>query len=404
MLEKLKIKFSKKKKKSKFTIIEVVVIFLVTMIISLSMGTFLGYKILGSTSNQTYSQELKKFIDNYQYIIDNYYGEVDEEILTDSALKGLLEAIGDPYSNFLDEEGSTSDVYLDGSFRGVGIEVRQNSEGNIRVDNIFENSPADKSGMKIGDVIIKIDDLDLRGKLPAELTSYVRTQNDEMTLKVLRKEETLTFKLKKDLVIIKSVTSKILNENEQKLGYIKVDIFSATTYGQFEKALKELEKENINGLIIDFRSNSGGHLSTVSNMMSLFLKKDKIMYQTETRDEIKKIYSKGKSEKKYDVVFLVNKETASAPEVMISALRDNLDSKIVGETTFGKGTVQEIQTLTDGNQYKLTVKKWLTPKGEWIHGKGVKPDYEISLDEEYLKNPILENDNQLNKAIELFKK
>jgi carboxyl-terminal processing protease len=407
MKERLKKKFKsifKTKKRKKFGITEVIVIFASTLLLSLVFGLFLGYRFSNNKQVSEYSKELQDFIKNYQYIVENYYGELNEETLTDEAIKSILESLGDPFSNFIDPEDTNFEIRLDGSFRGIGVEIRSDEEGNVRIDGIFDESPAKKAGFEIGDVIISVDGKDFLGKLPTEVSLYVKQSEKEMTFVVLRNGEEKTLKLSKGLVIITSVYSDIINVDDQKIGYLKVDIFSATTYNQFKRELESLEKSNIDSLIIDFRNNSGGHLSVVRDMMSLFLKKDKIMYQTENKDSIEKFYSKGNKEKNYEIVFLSNSATASASEVMIAALKDNLGSKLVGETTFGKGTVQELQSLPDGTKYKLTVKKWLTPNGIWIDKIGIEPDYEVLLDENYINDPTSDNDNQLQKAIDILSK
>lgn len=397
--KKIKKFFSKKKK---FGSTEVIVLVISTLIISLLMGTFLGYKFFNKPKSNEYSQELQQFLENYQYIIDNYYEEVDEDKLIDGAIKGVLSALGDPFSSFIDESDSLN-LTLEGSFVGVGVEIVTNPQGNIQIRKIFEGSPAEKSGLLVGDVITNANGIDFKNKVPSELSNYIKNTKGEITLIVERNGVAKTFKLEKGLVIIKSVSSNIYNNGNKKTGYIKIDVFSATTYNQFKKELTKLESDGIDSLIIDLRDNSGGHLSVVKDITSLFLNKDKILYQTQFKEEIEKFYSSGRKDKEYEIVLLANSESASASELMIAALKDNLGSKIVGVKTFGKGTVQEVQDLTNGDQYKFTIKKWLTPKGIWIHGKGIKPDYEVLDSQEYLANPIFENDNQLKKALEIIK-
>jgi carboxyl-terminal processing protease len=404
MKDKIKSKFKKFfSKKKKFGSAEVIVLTVSTLIISLSMGTFLGYRFFGSTNKENkYSTEIQQFIENYQYIIDNYYEEVDEEKLIDGAIKGVLSALGDPFSSFIDQSDSLN-LTLEGSFVGIGVEIITNEQGNVQIRKIFEGSPAEKSGLLVGDVITNVNGQDFKNKVPSELSNYIKNTNGEILVIVERNGQAKTFKLEKGLVIIKSVTSDVYNNKGKKTGYIKVDVFSATTYNQFKTELTKIEKSGIDSLIIDLRNNSGGHLSVVRDITSLFLNKDKILYQTQFKEDIEKFYSSGKVDKDYEIVLLANAESASASELMIAALKDNLGSKIVGIKTFGKGTVQEVQDLTDGSKYKFTIKKWLTPKGMWVHGKGIVPDYEVTLSTDYLSNPTFENDNQLQKALEIIK-
>ena len=159
--------------------------------------------------------------------------------------------------------------------------------------------------------------------------------------------------------------------------------------------MSNLEKKGIDSLIIDLRGNSGGHLDTVTDMTSLFLDSKKVIYQIQTKTKTEKIYSNGKKNKSYPIYILIDADSASASEVMASALSEQLGAKLVGENSYGKGTVQEVKYTSSGDQYKFTTKKWLTSKGVWIKGKGLKPDIEIKLNEEYLNNPSEENDNQL---------
>jgi carboxyl-terminal processing protease len=393
----LKKVFSKKKKALKFDIIEVSVLILTTMILSVVMGSALGYRFIGTKSE--YSKEMEQFLKNYNYIIDNYYGDIDEEVLLDGAIQGVLEALGDPFSSYIDPENSNLELYLDGSFKGIGVEIITNDAKEIVVKRVFTDSPADKAGILAGDVILTINGVEFTNKQPQEVSLYIKQNNGPFTVKTRRGTEEKNYSLNKGLVIIESVSSKIFNVNNQKIGYIQVDVFSATTYSQFRTKLANLEKDNIDSLIIDLRDNSGGHLSVVRDMVSLFLNKKHIIYQTEDKQEIKKYFSSGKIDKEYPIILLGNGESASASELMIAALRDNLDAKLIGEKTFGKGTIQELQTLVDGNQIKLTIKKWLTPKGVWINGTGIEPDIRVSLDQGYYSNPSEETDSQLQKAL-----
>ena len=171
-----------------------------------------------------------------------------------------------------------------------------------------------------------------------------------------------------------------------------MSIFAANTYNQFKENLESLEKQGIDSLIVDLRDNSGGELNTATNIISLFMNKEKVIYQIEDKNgNVEKTYSKGKKDKTYPIVVLVNNNTASASEVLTAALKDNLNAKIVGEKTFGKGTVQTVMNTSTGEQYKLTTKKWLTPNGEWINEKGIEPDVEVKISKD--------KDNQLDEAI-----
>lgn len=159
-----------------------------------------------------------------------------------------------------------------------------------------------------------------------------------------------------------------------------------------------MEKQNIDGLILDVRDNSGGHLTTVVDILSNFLDSKNVIYQTETKTETKKFYSKGKENKTYPIVVLQNASSASASELLSIALQEQYGATVIGEDSYGKGTVQELVTTGD-TEYKFTTKKWLSPKGNWIHEKGVTPDINVSLDTIYYDDPTEENDNQLQAAL-----
>ena len=206
-------------------------------------------------------------------------------------------------------------------------------------------------------------------------------------------------------VVIPSVEKKIFEKKDKKIGYIYISIFASNTYKQFKEALNSLEKEKIDSLIIDVRSNTGGHLTSVSKMISLFLDSSHVTYQLEQNGRKKKVYSTGSDTKEYPIVLLSDAYSASASEVLIASLKENLNATIIGEKTYGKGTVQELVNLESGDQYKITTKKWLTPKGNWVNDtKGIEPDIKVSLSKEYVLNPSDETDNQLQKALEELSK
>ena len=346
---------------------------------------FNGYKKVDST--------IQSIIDSYNHIKTNYYKELDEEELVNGAVKGMLEAIGDPYTTYMDETlYSNFNITLNGSYEGLGIEISKQGD-DIVIVGIFGDSPATKAGLELGDIILSVDDLKSSEISTAEFSSYVRNSNKNTFKVVIKRDgEEKTFDIKREKVVLKSVTSKVIEKNNKKIGYIYMSIFAANTYNQFKENLESLEKQGIDSLIVDLRDNSGGELNTATNIISLFMDKEKVIYQIEDKNgNVEKTYSKGKKDKTYPIAVLVNNNTASASEVLTAALKDNLNAKIVGEKTYGKGTVQTVMNISTGEQYKLTTKKWLTPNGEWINEKGIEPDVEVKLSKD--------KDNQLDEAI-----
>lgn len=391
------------KRKNPFTHSEVIFLVVITAIISI-FTTYTIVRVSNTKSELGMSDDekaLQEFIDTYQNILDSYYEDVDSQELIDHAIAGMLSGLDDPYSIYFDEDrSSTFDATLEGSYNGVGLEVYNDTDMNIVVSRVFEGSSAEEAGIEAGDIIKEVDGKDLTGKATTEFSDYTKEkEDDEFQVVYLHDGEEKTATLKRKVIIIQSVTSEVLEENDKKIGYIQVDIFSATTYNQFEKAVQKLENEQVEGMIIDLRDNTGGHLSVVTDMLSLFLDDSHVIYQIEDKDQTTKYYSTGKETKEYPVVILQNGNSASASELFTAAMKEEYGAKVVGTTSYGKGTVQELNTLQDGTQYKFTTKKWLTPKGNWVHEKGITPDVEVELDEGYRNEPTRENDNQFQRAV-----
>ncbi len=385
------------KKNGLFELIATIVL---AILLLLLVGYFVGRESNFKDDNYlTANKEIQKFIEEYNYILENYYGDIDKDELILSAIKGMLSSL-DEYSQFIDTTSNNTDITLEGEYVGVGIGVVNDAVGNIIISQIYPNSPALEAGIQVNDVIVKFNDESLKNTTTTELVEKI-DKVDNMKLTILRDEEEIEFELEKSKIILQSVEYEMKDNN---IGYIKVDIFAKNTNQQFAEALKKLENQGLNGLIIDLRNNSGGHLSSVKDMISLFLDSNHVIYQIEDKDSVEKVYSSGNKDAEYQIVILQNLNSASASEVMASALHEQLGAYIIGNTSYGKGTVQRLQTVSDIGQYKLTVEKWLTSNGDWIDGVGIKPDLELSLSDDYKKDPILANDNQYQAAIDYLTK
>ena len=388
----------------KFGTFEVIILLLLTLIISFSAGMLLNMKQNKQTEKD--DKYLESFKENYNHILENYYEEVDKKVLIENAIKGMVESLGDEYSTYIDNsESDLFDKTLDGSYKGVGVAITKDSKGNIVIIDIFKDSPAENADLKVMDIIKKINNKEIKNVEPSDVTELIKKAADkEFTMTIERDGKTLTKRIKSSMVTIKSVSHELIEEDGKKIGYISIDLFALNTGVQFKEAIKELEKQKMTTLIIDVRDNGGGHLATAKEISSLLLDSKKVIYQTQIKEEKTKVYSTGKETKTYPIIFLTNKNTASGSEVLVSAIKDN-DNRtlIIGEKTFGKGTVQELTKVTSSSQYKVTTKKWLTPKGTWIHEKGIKPNVEVKLSDEYKKDPTRKNDNQLRMAIDKAK-
>ena len=397
-----------KQGKKIFSTSETILLVMVSLLIGLSIGILINTDKVKNIKLTEEDEHLNEFIKNYNYILDNYYMEIDKKDLINKAIAGMTESLEDPYSMYFNEEETDNfSISLNGSYQGLGIQILKDEEtGYMLITSIFKDSPAAKSGLKTGDMIVSADDKLAVDLSASEFSSAIKNgDKDTYKLKIIRDAEELEIDLNKELVTITSVTSKTYDVDTKKIGYIYIGIFANNTYNQFKKELDKLEKENIDYLILDVRGNTGGHLTAVDNILDTFLNKKQIMYKFEQNGETTTTYGTGTDNKNYEIILLGDESSASASEVLIDGLRENLGSKFIGKKTYGKGTVQELITLSDGTQYKITVKKWLSPKGNWINDtKGVIPDIEIELDDKYYETYEDSDDTQLQKAIEYIKR
>ena len=317
----------------------------------------------------------------------------------------MIDSLEDPYSNYLDlDDTSDFNETINGSFVGIGVAVNYGKEYSTIVE-VYDNSPASKAGLEVGDTIIKVDGNDVKNKVGDELTSLIRgKKGTKFSITVLRGEKEIDFEVTRDVIEIENVDSYVIKSGKNKIGYIYVSTFASNTYSQFYNALSKLEKDDITSLIIDVRGNPGGQLLPTRQILSLFFNKKTVLYQIQSKNSTEKAYSYSNTVRKYPIAILVNKGSASASEVLASCFQDNYKkAKLVGTTTYGKGTVQKSQSLKSGTTIKYTTDKWLTAKGNWIHEKGLVPDIEVEQSEEYYKNPTDENDKVLQEAIKYLK-
>lgn len=394
----------KGKKNETFTVKEVVILLVITCLANVTIFFFMN--IGEEEENITYDNVVGEILETYNYIKDNYYGEIDEKELINGAVKGMTEALGDSYSTFIeDTQSDTYDIILVGEYTGVGIQISQLLNSNeIIVSEVFKNSPAEKAGLQVGDVVKSINNISTNGMTTSDVGSYIKNGDvTKFNIVVTRDGVEKTFFVERGSIVIDSVTSEMFENDGVKTGYIRLDVFALNSDEQFKEHLNKLEKNGMNSLIIDVRANTGGHLSTVTNIISEFLDGSKVIYKTSTKTKEETKYSLGRVTKDYEIIVLVDSESASASEVLAAALRESYGAKLLGTKTFGKGTVQEMQEISTGENYKITTKKWLTPNGNWIHGVGLNPDYEVNLNTAYYENPTKENDNQLNEALKLLK-
>lgn len=336
--------------------------------------------------------ELKKVDQAYDLIRQQYVEKVEDKQLIEGAIKGMLSTLKDPYSVYMDKE--TSEQFsetLDSSFEGIGTEIGM-EDGKIIIVSPYKDSPAERAGLKPKDELLKINGESVEGLDLYETKLKIQgKKGTQVTLEIKRAgvSEPIKMKIAREEIPIETVYSSIKEKDGQKIGYMEVTTFSKGTAGDFKKQLGALEKKGINGLVIDVRGNPGGLLSSVEEILGLFITKDKPYLQIAQRNgDTQTFFTKLKEAKPYPVAVLTDKGSASASEILAGALNEAADYALVGEKTFGKGTVQQAVPMEDGSNIKLTVFKWLTPEGNWIHKKGIQPTIEV-------KQPDYFNSHQL---------
>ncbi len=356
--------------------------------------------------------ELKNLINTYDAITSNYYGDLDKKSMIDSAIEAMVSEAGDNYTTYTDEKETISFFEnIDSTYEGIGCTIALKETGEIYVVSRFDNSPAAAAGIQENDILLKVDNKDFRGKSIEEISNYIKEiKKSKIKVTIKRGEEEKEITITRKRIEIPTITGEVINSESKKIGYIKISVFSAITYNQFKSKLTELEKENIQGLIIDVRNNTGGYLSSVTDITSMFLKKDSIIYQLENNKKTEKIKDKTKENRKYPIAVLINASSASASEILAASIKESYHGYVVGTNSYGKGTVQKTKKLSDGSMIKYTVEKWLTPTGIWINEIGVTPTDFIELKtaedlEKEIETKIVNTtDKQLQKAIELIDK
>lgn len=338
-------------------------------------------------------KQLNKVQKAYDIISSNYVDPVDKKKLTEGAIKGMLAELKDPYSIYMDEETSSQfEQTLDSSFQGIGAEISV-MDGEFVIVSPFKNSPAEKAGLKPGDVIVKVDKKAVDGLELYDVVSLIRgKKGSKVEVEIKRKgvDHSVTFNVVRDEIPVDTVHSKLKKIHDKKMGYIQVTSFSEHTAEDFKKAVSKLEDKGMEGLLIDVRGNPGGLLTSVEEMLRLFVTDEKPYIQIQERSGKKnEFYSTLKKEKEYPIAILTDGGSASASEIFAGAMNEAEGYPIIGEKTFGKGTVQQPVPMGDGSHIKLTFFKWLTPNGTWVHKKGIKPTMEISQPDYFHLQPIV---------------
>lgn len=362
-------------------------------------------KLLALNTKET--GDIENELEKYKTIIDKYYlGEVDEEKLKEGAIKGYIEGLDDPYTEYISKE--EMEEYMQdtlGNYVGIGIYMVKDQKTNkVKVLAPIKNSPAEKAGILPGDIILSVDGTEYSADEMSQMANNIKGQDGtEVILQIYRGEKTLEFKIKRENIKINPVEGKVLESN---IGYIAFSSFDETTAEDFKARYEELSKQNIKSLIIDLRNNGGGLVDQALKIADYIVEKGEVLlYEVDKNgnEDVKK--SPNDPIINMPIVILTNENTASASEILAGALKDLGKAKIVGTKTYGKGVIQQILSLKDGSGIKITTEEYQTPNHNKINKIGIEPDEIVELPEdvESIINVPEEKDTQLDKAIEMLK-
>lgn len=339
------------------------------------------------------SVQLPKVVQAFNQIQSNYIEEVSDQDLVEGAISGMLSSLGDPYSEYLDVETMEAfNEQIEASFEGIGAEVSM-IDGVVTIVSPLKGSPAEKAGLRPNDQVITIkgeptEGLDLleavakiRGEKGTDVNIEVRRQNSE---------QLIPFTITRDTIPLETVYSAGVEQNDEMIGYIEITNFSETTAVDFKEALTTFEAEGIDGLVIDVRGNPGGLLDVVQEILREFIPSDRPYMQVEDGNgEKERFFSNTETAKSYPVTVLIDEGSASASEILAVSLQETIDANVVGQTSFGKGTVQTTLDMGDGSSLKLTILNWLSAEGTSIHEVGVEPTIEVKQPDYYYSSPIV---------------
>lgn len=382
-----------------FNLISVIIIICITSVVSaVTAGIIVTNNYNLSYSDLSNDKELSDFIKAYSNIVNNYYENVDKEKMLDSALNAMLNYLGDNYTTYLtDEQRKALEESLQGTYQGIGVEINKDRV----ITKVTKNGPAEAAGLQAGDKFLSIDGTKLNDTDGNAVGLLIRGTNKKaVDIIVDRNGEELTFNVKIGTIEEPAIGYEM---KENNIGYIQISKFSRPLTSQMENALKELEANGMEKLIIDLRNNTGGYLDSAETTASLFLKKGKLIYSLEDKKSKEDYYDQTETSRDYPIVVLINNNSASSAEILAAALKDSYGAVLVGQTSYGKGKVQQTYDMEDGSMAKFTSARWLRPTGDCIDKKGIKPDFEVPQTTQTNENgEEIIIDTQLVKALEVI--
>lgn len=371
------------------TIIAVLLIAIISSISTLG----LIYYALGF--NEQGFSNLMRFITAYRFIETKYVNDTDDVKLIDGAIDGMVKSLNDPHSNYLSPKMyKTLMEQTEGSFAGIGVVMGMDNEQKIHIVGIMENSPGQKADLQEGDEILAVDGVPVTQMAFDEVAAHVRGQaGTDVVLTIMRDNANQDITITRDNIKLKTVGHKMLDNN---IGYIQIVSFSEDTANEFNEAYNDLKNQGMKALVLDLRNNPGGLLTTCVEIAKKLVPKGEIVSIVDKQGN-KETYSSSLEAPEYPLVVLINKNSASASEILSGAIQDTKTGTIIGNTSYGKGSVQTILPMFEDDAVKLTIAKYYTPSGRSIDGTGITPDIEINLDENAT------SDTQLDKALEVLK-
>lgn len=371
------------------TIIAVLLIAIISSISTLG----LIYYALGF--NEQGFSNLMRFITAYRFIETKYVNDTDDVKLIDGAIDGMVKSLNDPHSNYLSPKMyKTLMEQTEGSFAGIGVVMGMDNEQKIHIVGIMENSPGQKAGLQEGDEILAVDGVPVTQMAFDEVAAHVRGQaGTDVVLTIMRDNTNQDITITRDNIKLKTVGHKMLDNN---IGYIQIVSFSEDTANEFNEAYNDLKNQGMKALVLDLRNNPGGLLTTCVEIAKKLVPKGEIVSIVD-KQRNKETYSSSLEAPEYPLVVLINKNSASASEILSGAIQDTKAGTIIGNTSYGKGSVQTILPMFEDDAVKLTIAKYYSPSGRSIDGTGITPDIEINLDENAT------SDTQLDKALEILK-
>ena len=361
-------------KRWKFITLLIAVI-LVTILLTVLSTIAITHKMSGLDNDQRKS--FKKVQAAYATLANDYYKQQNPDKLSEAAINGMVKELKDPYSQYMTKDETKSfNEDVSGDFVGIGAEMQQRNH-QISVTSPMKGSPAEKAGLKPKDVVKEVDGKSVKGKSLTDVVKMVRgKEGTTVTLTIERAHQTHTLKIKRDKIHVKSVEYK----KEGNVGVFTINKFQENTAAELKTSIKKAHDEGVNKIVLDLRNNPGGLLNEAVKMANIFIDKDKPVVKLQKGKDTEVIRAPSdslKEAKNMQVSILVNEGSASASEVFTGAMKDYGKAKVYGEKTFGKGIVQTTKEYKDGSLLKYTEMKWLTPKGHYIHGKGIQPDVKI---------------------------